>query len=105
MQIAEVELFPAQEAVVDYNAVSEGLITQHPSDTPVLAGSTAAINVIPSGPWNVQWLKKAPGEDAFVEVDGATSATLEVKNASADMDGTVFQARVSTPLEVRCSTF
>ena len=45
---------------------------------------------------NVQWLKKAPGEDAFVEVDGVTSAMLEVKNASADMDGTVFQARVST---------
>ncbi len=97
MQIAEVELFPRPGgSCADYNAVSEGLITQHPSDTPVLAGSTAAINVIPSGPWNVQWLKKAPGEDAFVEVDGATSATLEVKNASADMDGTVFQARVST---------
>ncbi|NBQ24092.1 MAG: hypothetical protein EBU26_07465 [Verrucomicrobia bacterium] len=97
MQIAEVELFPRPGgSCADYNIVPGGLITQQPTDTPVLAGSTAAINVIPSGPWNVQWLKKAPGEEAFVEVEGGTSATLEVKNASADMDGTIYQALVST---------
>jgi len=96
MQIAEVELFPRPGGSCDdFSSVSDGLITQQPSDTPVLAGATAAISVVPSGPWDVQWLKQGPGDSSFVVLDGATSATLEVKDVTADMDGTIYQARVS----------
>ncbi|MDA0749972.1 MAG: hypothetical protein O2964_04600, partial [Verrucomicrobia bacterium] len=96
MQIAEVELFPQPGgSCADFSSVSEGLISQQPTDTPVLAGATASISVVPSGPWDVQWLKQGPGDSSFVLVDGATSATLEVKDVTADMDGTIYQARVS----------
>jgi len=98
MQIAEIELFPKPGgACTDFSFVSSGLITQQPSDTPALAGSTAEIQVTPSGPWNVQWLRKLVGEETAVAIDGATSPVLSIQDVSAEMDGTVYQALVSTP--------
>ena len=98
MQIAEVELFPRPGgACTDFNFGGSDLITQQPVNTPVLLGATASIQVIPSGPWNVQWLKKLPGEDLAIEIEGATSAELNIQDVSADMDGTIYQALVSTP--------
>ncbi len=98
MQIAEVELFPRPGGdCSDLTFVDSGLIRQQPSDTPVLAGATATLSVIPTGPWNVQWESRAPGAEAFSEVSGATSASISIADASADDNGTVFRAIVSTP--------
>ena len=98
MQIADVELFPRPGGdCSDLTLVDSGLIRLQPSDTPVLAGATATMTVVPTGPWNVQWESMAVGADDFSEIEGATSASLSIANVGADADGTLFRAIVSTP--------
>ena len=98
MQIAEVELFPRPGGdCSDLTFVDSGLIRLQPSDTPVLAGATATMTVVPTGPWNVQWESKAPGSEDFSEISGATSASISVADVGAADDGTLFRAIVSTP--------
>jgi hypothetical protein len=98
MQIAEVELYPRPGGdCSDLTFVDSGLIRLQPSDTPVLAGATATMTVVPTGPWNVQWQSKASGADDFSEISGATSASISVSDVGAADDGTLFRAIVSTP--------
>ena len=98
MQIAEVELFPRPGgSCSDLTLVDAGLIRLQPNDTPVLEGSTAEITVVPTGPWNVQWESKAPGEEEFSAVAGATSDTISIANVGSAQDGTLYRAVVSTP--------
>jgi hypothetical protein len=96
MQIAEVELLAVPQGC-GTNAI-DTLISRQPEDTPVLLGAQPTFHVIPTGPWNVQWLKNG------APIAGATSRDYQAPAATAGDDGARFKAVVCSPSGTQIST-
>ena len=85
----------------DYVVGNPPVIVTQPSNTTVCEGDTAQLTVVASGdaPLSYQWF-----DIFFVQVPGATSATLSIPNASQADEGLYF-CRVTNPIGTVDSDF